>query len=84
MKVKELIKILKDCDPNAEVVLATQPGYPMEHALDGLTVREEMLDGDERKDAEWGDGCRGNDVLLVEGHHLRYGDRDAWANPRTE
>jgi len=84
MKVKEMIKILKDCDPNAEVALASQPGYPFEYALAEVTVREEMLDGNEREDAEWGDGCHGTDVLLVEGQQFRYGTRDAWANPRTE
>lgn len=103
MKVHELIAILEDCDPEAEVLLATQPHYPLEFRLAGVTVREEMLDGSERgedgdSDEEGGDdegegpfseepigdGCRRNDVLLVEGGQLRYGDRDAWANPRTE
>jgi hypothetical protein len=81
MKVNELIKILKDCDPNAEVVLATQPRYPFEYAVDGLVVREEMADGDEEE--TWGDGCHGNDVLLLEGKQLRYGDREAWKHARN-
>jgi hypothetical protein len=84
MKVNELIKILENCDPNAEVVLATQPTYPMEYALTGITVRERMVDGEPLEDDEWTEGRRGNDVLLVEGRHLRYGDREAWDNPRTE
>ena len=84
MTVEQLISILQDCDPKAEVLLASQPAYPFEYRLAGVTVREEMLDGDEREDTEFGDGCRGNDVLLVEGAQIRYGSRDAWANPRTE
>lgn len=97
MKVHELISILEDCDPDAEVILAEQPNYPMEHALAGVAVREEYLDledededeGDEDEgegpySQELGQGARRNDVLLLDGQHLRYGDRDAWNNPRTE
>jgi hypothetical protein len=104
MKVHELISILEDCDPEAEVLLSTQPHYPMEYAVAGIAVREEVLgdhgdedeaeaDAPESKDApegegpyseDLGQGTRRNDVLLLEGHHLRYGDRDAWNNPRTE
>lgn len=81
MKVNELIKILKDCDPNAEVLMVSQPNYPFEYAVDGLVVREEMVD--EEDEGTWGDGCRGNDVLLLEGKQLRYGDREAWAHSRN-
>lgn len=90
MKVSELIAILEDCDPEAEVLLATRPNDPREFSVEGVTVREEMLDGSERDgddsgpSIEDGDGARGNDVLLIEGEQLRFGDRDAWAHPRTE
>jgi hypothetical protein len=84
MKVKALIKILEDCDPDAEVMLTSQPNYPFEYALAGVTVREEALDGEPREDNDWGDGCHGNDVLLAEGRQLRYGSREAWSRLRTE
>jgi hypothetical protein len=40
MKVKELIAYLEDCEPEAEVVLASQPRYPVEHTLDGVAARD--------------------------------------------
>lgn len=93
MKVHELISILQNCDPDAEVVLAEQPTYPMEHKLVGVSVREDFTDAPfvdeddeddevgpfsrERKPGE----ARPNDVLLLEGAHLRYGNKAAWTDP---
>ena len=39
MTVEQLISILQDCDPKAEVLLASQPTYPFEYRLAGVTVR---------------------------------------------
>jgi hypothetical protein len=33
MKVKDLLRVLSAMDPEANVVLGSQPGYPMEYAL---------------------------------------------------
>ncbi len=94
MKVKDLISRLEERDPEADVLLATQENYPFEHSVRGVQVRENVAeddDGDDgsAEDAGDGDGLanqsdtwnnRGNknDVLLVEGGQLRYGNRNAW------
>jgi hypothetical protein len=71
MKVKRLIELLELHDPEAEVVLATQPNYPFEHSIMGVAVREDFDEsGDESKSP--------NDVVLCEGQQLRYGIKDAW------
>ena len=75
MKVSQLVDILNDCDPDANVILAEQPNWPLEHALEGIAVREEFSLDDRA------DGRRPNDVILLEGRQLRYGSRDAWSNP---
>ncbi len=72
MKVSELIEILSDCDPEANVSLMHQRSYPLESTLYGVTVREEF------SKAEGGDQAS-NDVILLEGKQLGYGARDAWA-----
>ncbi len=77
MRVAELIAILQDGDPEASVLIMSQPNWPFEMDLRGVTVREEFCEAD-------GAGCAPNDVFLVEGSQLRYGSRDAWANARTE
>lgn len=86
MRVRELIEILEDLDPEAEVLVAVQPSWPFEHALDGVAVREdftEMEDGDEEEPA--GDRWTApagrlprNDVFIVAGDQLRYGSPNAW------
>ena len=43
MKVSELIELLEDQDPDAEVLLMTQENWPFENAIEGVAVREEML-----------------------------------------
>ena len=39
MKVSELIELLGNFDADAEVVLTTQPNYPMEHTVSGVARR---------------------------------------------
>ncbi|HEX2685020.1 MAG TPA: hypothetical protein VHN14_00300 [Kofleriaceae bacterium] len=74
--MSELIKLLSHCDADAEVVLTTQPNYPMEHTVSGIALRADLGDqaGQQREAA----GSAPNDVLLVEGRWLRYGDLAAW------
>ena len=80
MKVRELMKLLERCDAEAEVVLANQPHYPIEHAVTGVVIREECRYEEPhylyREDAE------PRDVLLVEGRWLRYGEGAAWDRAR--
>lgn len=89
MTVSELIELLEDCDPDAEVLLMSQPNWPFENTVAGVTVRSEIEDrdedeaDDEEEDEEAprgpDDGTRANDVFILEGTQLRYGSRDAWA-----
>ena len=77
MKVKDLLAILSDLDPEADVLLASQPNYPIEYRLGGVAVRSDFADPDDLSA-----GAKSNDVLLLEGSHIRYGSRDAWDRPR--
>jgi hypothetical protein len=46
MKVSDLISLLEECDPEAEVRLMTQQNYPFEHRVLGIATRAEMDDSD--------------------------------------
>ena len=46
MKVSELIELLEEQDPDAEVLVMMQENWPFECALAGVTTREEMLRAD--------------------------------------
>ena len=76
MKVSELIELLRSFDTEAEVVMTTQPNYPMEHAVGGVAIRAN-LPGEPAADEDT-PGAAPSDVLLVEGRWLRYGDLAAW------
>jgi len=87
MTVQELIDILAEMDPAAELVLATDRRDCIEFELEGVALREEAEDmsddddeGDDDEDGEAeprdvdGDGAL-SDVILVLGEQLRYGPR---------
>ena len=76
MKVSELIELLGGFDADAEVVLTTQPNYPMEHTVSGVARRADLIDQPGRH-RDTPDSAP-SDVLLVEGRWLRYGDLAAW------
>ena len=86
MKVSELIEILEDMDPEAEVFLGVQPGYPFEHRIGGVCQRGDWVEEDETDEPwtgrdRWGasDGqFPRNDVLLLDGGQVRYGSKAAW------
>ena len=42
MKVSELMELLQECDPDAEVTIAHQPNYPFEYSIQGLRTREDV------------------------------------------
>jgi hypothetical protein len=42
MTVAELIRLLEDCDPAAEVRLAHQPHWPLQYTLTGLTTSTDL------------------------------------------
>lgn len=90
MKVRELMEILEEQDPNAEVVTVSQPSWPFEYQIAGVTVRKEVR-GAEREEngEEYEDDAADEaeyrreqaapaDVLIVEGKQLRYGSKAAW------
>jgi hypothetical protein len=88
MKVSELIELLEEQDPDAEVLLMMQQNWPFECSLAGVTTREEMLRADRDEDRAGDDddeeprlerGTAKNDVFLVEGEQLRYGSKTAWS-----
>lgn len=89
MKVSELIELLEEQDPDAEVLLAMQENWPFECAIEGVTSREESLEAERDEDDEDEDddakeprldrGTARNDVFIVEGNQLRYGSKTAWA-----
>jgi hypothetical protein len=92
MKVHELIAILQELDADADVYIMSQPNYPFEHAVRGVSVREDFTECDDEEEGE-GDEEQGaasdrwtaraselpsNDVFILEGEQLRYGSREAW------
>lgn len=72
MQVRELIEYLEECDPEAEVLIMAQPGWPFEYGVKGIITRDEFEfpEDDEEKKI--------NDVFIIEGSQLRYGNKDAW------
>lgn len=84
MLVKDLIELLGECDPDAQVFLMIQQKWPFECRLAGLAVREDFErdhedDEDERERPE---GTAASDVFILEGEQRRYGDRRAWSETR--
>ena len=73
MKVAELIEILEGLDQDAEVLIMSQQNWPFELAITGVTTREDL-----DEDATSREGTAANDVFIVDGKQLRYGNRDAW------
>ena len=84
MKVKELIDILEEQDPDAEVLIMSQQSWPFENGIAGVAVREDLveededLDDEEREEPRFEKGTARNDVFIVEGQQLRYGSKAAW------
>ena len=94
MTVSELIQLLQDRDPDADVRIMSQEGWPFECAIDGVAVRDdfdgEECDCDHRSTEPHEEGCpaaengdyeaglTGKDVFIVEGSQERYGDKSAW------
>jgi hypothetical protein len=78
MKVSELLKKLEDADPDATVLLCTQSHWPFEYTLEDVVIREEIMDPEDEMPPRYDEGARANDVLLVEGRQLRYGQKTAW------
>jgi len=84
MNVRELIELLEEQDPDAEVLIMSQENGPFENAVAGVAVREEMIEDDddltdeESEEPRYERGTAANDVFIVEGEQLRYGSKAAW------
>ncbi len=90
MKVRDLIEILEDQDPEAEVLIMSQENWPFENAIAGVAMREDFVDDEEDDEDEddeddepgterrYEKGTAPNDVFIVEGQQLRYGSKAAW------
>lgn len=84
MKVQELIDLLEEQDPDADVLIMSQQNWPFENAVYGVTVRSELTgEDDDEEDVEPAPDRRredgaSNDVFIVEGSQLRYGSKTAW------
>jgi hypothetical protein len=85
MKVRDLIEILEDQDPEAEVLIMSQENWPFENAIAGVAMREDFVDDDEEDEDDgagterrYEKGTAPNDVFIVEGQQLRYGSKAAW------
>ena len=76
MTIDELIELLSDyrdeLGGDTEVRIMTQPAWPFEHGVCGLTSGEEIND-----DAD-------PIIYIVEGDQLGYGDKRAWETARTQ
>ena len=75
MTVRELIDILERYDGDGQVLFVVQPNWPFEYSIADVVLERADLEG---SDEETG-VCRSNDVILVEGSQLRYGNKDMFA-----
>ena len=87
MKVHQLIEILDELDSDGDVYIMVQPEWPFECAVRGVAIREDFMDTDGDDEATHGSGDRWttpasmlprNDIFLVAGEQVRYGDARAW------
>ena len=97
MTVNELIELLQECDPEAEVRIMSQESWPFENAIAGVAIREQFTQAECECDRlitepheqdcpadgelEFERGLEGNDVFILEGQQERYGSKEAWLNP---
>lgn len=89
MNVRELIERLGDFDPDADVLLAIQPDWPLQFELAGLTSSEDLPASEEPCEAHEAWACQECEpeewevvVYLVQGDHPgdeAYAPREAWA-----
>jgi hypothetical protein len=74
VKVRQLIDLLSDYSPEAEVRLAIQPRYPLEAHVAGVVSQSEIR---AHLDKELGDD-EPEVVFVLEGAQIGYGNRVAW------
>lgn len=84
MTVENLINLLEDlaeAHPEAEVRFMSQPNWPFEYSIRGVTTTSEISD-DEEEDEDEGvmpeAPTKTEVIYLVEGSKLGYGNKAAW------
>jgi hypothetical protein len=90
MIVRELLDLLEDADPDATVLLAHQPGWPLQfHVLgvyDAAVDEQPCRDHDIVDCDDCGPGEPNPFIYIVEGDHpddTPYAPRSAWENATT-
>ena len=78
MKVARLIQLLEMYEPDAEVIIMTQPSYPFENSLMGVTSRDELFTDADCDDDKIPESMDSSDVIILTGDQLRYGTKRAW------
>ena len=43
MKVRDLLEMLEECDPNAEVRFASQPSWPFENTIEDVVSQDDSV-----------------------------------------
>ena len=76
MIVQDLIDMLKQCNRDAEVYLMTQPSFPKESEIYGVVMRKDFFDEDE--DSPLDKHMNEDDVIILRGDQLCYGNPKAW------
>ena len=90
MIVSQLIELLEDADPDATVMLAHQPRWPLRFHVAGVyDASDDSQPCDEHDNVDC-DECDGGEpdlnVYIVEGDHpsdTPYAPRSAWENATT-
>lgn len=75
MNVRELIEELEQYDDDTEVRLMSQPSWPFEYGIEGVTERDAFQGDDDDED-----DAADNSVFLLEGRQLCYGSKNAWSD----
>lgn len=74
MIVEELMALLEEMDPEAEVRLASQPAWPFEWTISTVVeVEDSKIEGDQETGEEfWRETGAGRIVYIAEGQQLGY------------
>lgn len=83
MTVRDLIDRLEDLDPDAEILLAHQPSWPLQFTLAGVAAGEDVagdVECEEHGDYNCDECADSGVVYLVEGNHPDhpYAPRAVW------
>jgi hypothetical protein len=82
MTVGHLIRILQVLDEDTEIRIASQPNWPFEYSIAGVTTRSRYDDEEDGMESDSEPGEEDQDppdiAFIVEGEQLKYGDKKAF------